>query len=144
MTEKSIAHRSSAEHAAINADVQAIRKQYPDRIRVVALFGSKVCGDDDPESDIDLLVICDSKDRQFRSALWRKASEISLDQSVLISVRVYTARHAGKRLARSGFLSPAKSLLTASPSLLNLFLSNLLPLRENLHSLKSLNEFDSR
>jgi len=56
----------------------------------VALFGSKARGDDDPESDIDLLVICDAEDRQFRSDLWRKASEISLEQSVLISVRIYS------------------------------------------------------
>jgi predicted nucleotidyltransferase len=90
MKATTLASLSATEQAAITAYVQAIQRQYPDRIRAVALFGSKARGDDDPESDIDLLVICDSEDRQFRSALWRKASEISLDQNVLISVRVYS------------------------------------------------------
>ena len=90
MKATSLASLSATEQAAITAYVQAIRRQYPERIQAVALFGSKARGDDDPESDIDLLVICDSEDRQFRSALWRKASEISLDQNVLISVRVYS------------------------------------------------------
>lgn len=90
MRTKSLSHLSTTEQAAITAYVRAIRSQYPERIRAVALFGSKARGEDDPESDIDLLVICDSEDRQFRSALWRKASEISLEQSVLISVRIYS------------------------------------------------------
>ena len=85
-----LASLSATEQAAITAYVQAIQRQYPDRIRAVALFGSKARGDDDPESDIDLLVICDSEDRQFRSALWKKASEISLEQSVLLSIRIYS------------------------------------------------------
>jgi predicted nucleotidyltransferase len=90
MKTKALSPLSDTERTAITAYVQAIRKQHPDRIQAVALFGSKARGDDDPESDIDLLVICDSEDRQFRSDLWRKASEISLEQSVLISVRVYS------------------------------------------------------
>jgi predicted nucleotidyltransferase len=81
---------SESEQTAISTYVQAIRRQYPNRILAVALFGSKARGDDDPESDIDLLVICDSEDRLFLSALWRKASEISLEQGVLISVRIYS------------------------------------------------------
>jgi predicted nucleotidyltransferase len=90
MKTRALSPLSDTESAAITAYVQAIQKQYPDRIQAVALFGSKARGDDDPESDIDLLVICDFEDRQFCSALWRKASEISLEQSVLISVRIYS------------------------------------------------------
>ena len=90
MKTRALSPLSDTERAAITAYVQAIRRQYPERIQAVALFGSKARGDDDPESDIDLLVICDSEDRQFRSALWRIASEISLEKSVLISVRIYS------------------------------------------------------
>ena len=82
-------HLSDIEQAAITSYVQAIREQYPDRILAVALFGSKARGDDDPESDIDVLVVCDSEDREFRSDLWRMASEISL-VNVLISARIYS------------------------------------------------------
>ena len=73
-------------------NLQNIREQYPGRIRAVALFGSKVRGDDHPESDIDLLVITDAENREFRSDLWRIASEISLDYNVLISAHIYSQK----------------------------------------------------
>jgi len=69
MSIKSLSHLSTTEQAAITTYVCAIRSQSPNRIRAMALFGSKVRSDDDPESDIDLRVICDAEDRQFRSAL---------------------------------------------------------------------------
>ena len=81
---------SEVEQIAITTYLQNIREQYPGRIRAVALFGSKVRGDDHPESDIDLLVITDAENREFRSDLWRIASEISLNYGVLISARIYS------------------------------------------------------
>jgi predicted nucleotidyltransferase len=66
MKTRALSSLSGTERAAITAYVQAIRKQYPERIQAVALFGPKARGDDDPESDIDLLIICDSEDRFLR------------------------------------------------------------------------------
>lgn len=81
---------SKDEQAAIRTYVQDIHRQYPNEILSVALFGSKARGDDDPESDIDLLVITNSESNDFRSALWRMASEISLNYDVLISAHIFS------------------------------------------------------
>lgn len=49
--------------------MQDICKHYPEQILEVVLFGSKARGDDNPESDIDFLVITNSESYDFRSAL---------------------------------------------------------------------------
>jgi predicted nucleotidyltransferase len=41
--------------AAIDAAVRILRERFP--VEQVILFGSKARGDDDPESDIDLLIL---------------------------------------------------------------------------------------
>lgn len=92
MKTTALAHLSDAEKTAVTIFVRDIREQFHDRIFAVALFGSKARGDDDPESDIDLIVIVDSEDREFRSALWRIASENSLEYNVLISARIYSQK----------------------------------------------------
>ena len=89
MKTTALAHLSDAEKAALTIFVRDIREQFHDRIFAVALFGSKARGD---ESDIDLIVIVDSEDREFRSALWRIASENSLEYNVLISARIYSRK----------------------------------------------------
>ncbi|MBC8509745.1 MAG: nucleotidyltransferase domain-containing protein [Chloroflexi bacterium] len=92
MKTSALSQLSEIEQTAVTTYVRDIRRQYLDRILAVALFGSKARGDDDPESDIDLLVITDSENSEFRSALWRIASEISLDYNVLISTHIYSRK----------------------------------------------------
>lgn len=43
------------DRAAIGDAVELLRRQFP--VEAIILFGSKARGDDDPESDIDLLVL---------------------------------------------------------------------------------------
>ncbi|RMD60997.1 nucleotidyltransferase domain-containing protein [Candidatus Parcubacteria bacterium] len=90
MMENVLALLSEDEQTAIRTYIQEIRKQFPDEILSVALFGSKARGDDDPESDIDLLVITNSESYDLRSALWQMASEISLNFDVLISAHIFS------------------------------------------------------
>ncbi|MBC8508719.1 MAG: nucleotidyltransferase domain-containing protein [Anaerolineales bacterium] len=101
MRESALARLSEIEQVAVKTYVQDIRKQYPDQILAVALFGSKARGDDDPESDIDLLVITNSESYDFRSALWRIASEISLNNNVLISAHIFS-QERWERLRKIG------------------------------------------
>ena len=96
-----ISHLTSNEQAAIDKYIRRIRKRFPGRILSVTLFGSKARGDDDAESDIDLLVLVDKEDPAFRSRLWAIASDISLEHNLVLSVRVIgQARWAESRRMR--------------------------------------------
>jgi predicted nucleotidyltransferase len=89
MKASSLAYLTPNEQAAVTEYVAGIRDHFPDRILSVILFGSKARGDGDAESDVDLLVLVDAEDGEFRSELWRIASDVSLKYNVVISVRVF-------------------------------------------------------
>ena len=79
-------------------DQQALRElvvylyqSIPDKIEVVALFGSKARGDSQQDSDIDVLVILTQEDRELRREILRQAARFSLEYDVLLSPRVIGA-----------------------------------------------------
>ena len=76
------------EREAVDAFVEALQRQYPDRIRDVILFGSKARGDSHPDSDIDLLILVDDDDWRFSHAISRIAARVSLKYDVLLGPRV--------------------------------------------------------
>ena len=87
---RSLSHLPPDERIAITNYVAQIRDRFPSRVLAVTLFGSKARGDDDDESDIDLLVLVDVEDNDLRRELWRMASDASLERNVVISVRVFS------------------------------------------------------
>ncbi|MFQ5614768.1 MAG: nucleotidyltransferase domain-containing protein [Anaerolineae bacterium] len=89
MTASALSHLTLNEQTAVTEYITRIRRRFRGRILTVMLFGSKARGDAEPESDIDLLVLVDVETNRFRSALWRIASDISLDYNVVLSPRVY-------------------------------------------------------
>ena len=89
MKARSLSDLAPNDQAAITKYLGCIRSRFPDRILDVVLFGSRARGDAHVESDIDLLVLVDAEDREFRSELWRIASDVSLDYNVVISPRVF-------------------------------------------------------
>ena len=110
---RSLSHLMPNDRAAIMEYVARIRNRFPDCILAVTLFGSKVRGDTDAESDIDLLVLVDAESTRdvchsarsypndFRSELWRIAFDVSLDYDVVLSPRVFDrARWAEARRFR--------------------------------------------
>jgi predicted nucleotidyltransferase len=98
---RSLSQLSPNDRAAVIDYVDRIRSRFTDRVRAVILFGSKARGDADAESDIDLLVLVDAENSQFRSELWRIASDVSLDYNVVLSPRVFgEARWAETRRIR--------------------------------------------
>jgi predicted nucleotidyltransferase len=93
---------SPREREAINAFVERIRKQYPDRVSRIILFGSKARGDSRPESDIDILLVADTDHWRFRHAISDIASDVSLTHSVLIAPRVI-AQARWERMRSAGY-----------------------------------------
>jgi len=77
------------EQMAITEYLTRMRERFPDRILDITLFGSKARGDDDAESDIDLLVLVDVEDNDLRRELWQIASDVSLERNVVLSARVF-------------------------------------------------------
>ncbi|HHY32625.1 MAG TPA: nucleotidyltransferase domain-containing protein [Firmicutes bacterium] len=57
-------------------------------IRDIRLFGSKLRGDDTPDSDIDVLVIVSRLDRGVKEAVIDVAFDVNLRHDVYISPRV--------------------------------------------------------
>jgi predicted nucleotidyltransferase len=89
MSVTSLDYLTSTERGAVTEYVARIRGQFRNRVLAVMLFGSKARGDADPESDIDLLVLVDVESSEFRSQLWRVASDVSLEYDVVLSPRVF-------------------------------------------------------
>jgi predicted nucleotidyltransferase len=80
---------TSNDRTAVTEYIEHIREHFPDRILAVTLYGSKARGDADDESDIDLLVLVDVEDDEFRSELWAIASNVSLEYNVVVSPQVF-------------------------------------------------------
>jgi predicted nucleotidyltransferase len=72
------------ERQAVDAFVQSLRQQYPDRIKEIMLYGSKARGDSRPDSDIDLLILVDDDHWRFSHAIGKIAARISLHCDVLL------------------------------------------------------------
>ena len=79
------------EQQALQKFVNYLQKTIPDQIKILALFGSKVRGDSQQDSDIDVLVILAREDRQLRREILKQAARISLDYDILLSPRVISA-----------------------------------------------------
>jgi predicted nucleotidyltransferase len=64
------------EKAALSEFVARLREKYADQVMLVVLFGSKVRGDFDEESDLDVLVVVEGNDRWPD---WREISDLTSD-----------------------------------------------------------------
>ena len=89
MSISSLSGLTPNDQAAVMEYIARIRSRFSDRILAVILFGSKARGDADAESDIDLLVLLDAQSDEFRSELWRIASDVSLCYNVVLSPHVF-------------------------------------------------------
>jgi predicted nucleotidyltransferase len=76
---------------ALREFVAYLNKAIPEKIKSVALFGSKARGDSKQDSDIDVLVILTREDRELRRAILKQAARFSLKYDVLLSPRVIGA-----------------------------------------------------
>ena len=78
-------HLTSQEKAALSEFVARLRERYADEVMLVVLFGSKVRGDFDEESDLDVLVVVGSGGWRFHREISFIGSRVSLDYDVNVS-----------------------------------------------------------
>lgn len=79
------------EQKAVREFIAAIRKTYGNKIQRAALFGSKVRGDSNRYSDIDILLIVTDDNWKFRKAVSKISSDIALNHDVLLDIRMISA-----------------------------------------------------
>ncbi|OYD16233.1 hypothetical protein CH333_03915 [candidate division WOR-3 bacterium JGI_Cruoil_03_44_89] len=86
------------ENLALEELVRKIKGLFGTRVRRLVLYGSKVRGDFDEESDIDILVVLDKISDTERKEIWNFADDMILKHGILISPRVIdTEEMATKR-----------------------------------------------
>ena len=87
-------HLTSREKAALSEFVARLRARYADKVMLVVLFGSKVRGDFDEESDVDVLVVVEGDDRwPYWRAITDLTSDLLLDYEVNMSALVFDEQH---------------------------------------------------
>ncbi|MEA3460094.1 MAG: nucleotidyltransferase domain-containing protein [Chloroflexota bacterium] len=62
---KKLKHLTGQERAALEEFVARVRESYEEEIARITLFGSKVRGDFDEESDVDLLMVVEHRNSQL-------------------------------------------------------------------------------
>jgi len=96
-----------SETAGLKILLKKLRKQYPDQIRQMILFGSKARNDSRPDSDIDLLVLVENETWALRYDIWRLAAHVELEYDLLFNIQVISLErwqamtHAGFSLCQS-------------------------------------------
>ena len=88
-----LSYLTSREKAALSEFVARLRARYADKVMLVVLFGSKVRGDFDEESDLDVLVVVQNGDWRFRDEVALTAFEPMLEHDIVITPLVIDLEH---------------------------------------------------
>jgi predicted nucleotidyltransferase len=92
-------HLTEQEKAALSEFLARLQEKYADDVVLVVLFGSKVRGDFDEESDLDVLVVVRDGDWRFRDEVALTAFEPMLEHDIVITPLVIDLEHY-RRLQR--------------------------------------------
>jgi len=93
MNDDNLQYLTNREKAALSEFVARLQEMYPDEVVLAMLFGSKVRGDFDDESDLDVLVVVESDGWRFHRETSFIGSRVSLDYDVNISPKSVTQTH---------------------------------------------------
>jgi len=88
-----LSYLTSREKAALSEFVARLRARYADKVILVVLFGSKVRGDFDEESDLDVFVVVKDGDWRFRDEVALTAFEPMLEHDIVITPLVIDLEH---------------------------------------------------
>ncbi len=90
MRAPNLSRLKSNDRRAIEAFVEALRRDLDARLLLLALFGSKARGDDVPDSDIDFLVVTEGEARDLERRLGNLTAVVDLEYGVLINTLVFS------------------------------------------------------
>ena len=76
---------TQTENEALQTFVQRLRAELGREILKIILFGSKARGNSAPDSDVDVLILAKSEDRQLQKAISKISSQIDLDYDILLN-----------------------------------------------------------
>jgi uncharacterized protein (UPF0332 family)/predicted nucleotidyltransferase len=123
MKRDSLSHLSPNERLAVDALVEALKREADGQILLVAMFGSKARGDAGEDSDIDILIVTDTDPQQIENRIRKFSSGLALEHSLTFNKFIlsrerwadYARRHAAfwQNIQRDG------ALLLHNPSLPN-------------------------
>jgi uncharacterized protein (UPF0332 family)/predicted nucleotidyltransferase len=106
---------------AVEALVEALRREVDGRLMLLVLFGSKVRGDDMPDADIDFLIVTEGDTRDLEKRLSALSSSLNLEHNVLVNALMFNRqRWADFARRRAAFWQNAQRdgmLLLRSPRL---------------------------
>lgn len=80
---------TAKQRAAIQKLLERLRVQYGEYIHSTILFGSVARGDFRSDSDIDMLIIADKIDSDFKWKVLEIGSDVSLEFDVIFNLRIY-------------------------------------------------------
>ena len=86
-----LAFLTQEERTAVMEFAELIRKRFGSMIKEIILFGSKVRGKSEKESDIDILLVLSSLSWEIKKSISEQAAEENMKHNVLISTVRYDA-----------------------------------------------------
>ena len=89
---------TAAERTALEDYLQKVEGRYASRIQRIVLFGSRVRGEGNEDSDIDLAIILKKEDRHLFRELIDMATEIRLATEIRVSPLVFSEEEFQKLL----------------------------------------------
>lgn len=101
MNRKALKYLTQNERTAVNELLSRLKDRFGDQLKTVRIFGSKVKGNFDESSDIDLFVMFDCQvDWKFKDQIYEIIFQLDLKYDVLISARIYSVRKLNNDLIK--------------------------------------------
>ncbi|MEK7376204.1 MAG: nucleotidyltransferase domain-containing protein [Candidatus Margulisiibacteriota bacterium] len=67
--------------------------KFPNEVAKILIFGSKARGDADSESDIDILVVTRSDDRNISRIIRYIGYELEIENTIIMSIQVFPEKY---------------------------------------------------
>jgi len=119
-TTQSVLSLSQSDEVALKEFIKRLKQQFGDRIEHVWLFGSKVRGDADAESDTDLLIIVRRADWDLQKAITQLAFQVDMAYRTVLSPHIVDRQRFAQMKTRreplySNIMAEGMDLWTLEP-----------------------------